>query len=175
MKSNQNRKEYNIEINNERNFWTKKLIEIFIKVPDTCPYCNKGLIQLRKNESIIYPYLGKSSNYKCNREIYLRVGTIFEPNSKTPASVIYKIIDLCLNFELNASKICTKLKEQYKLKELNTLFIFKILQLYMIYIANYLRDVYTLDALANKNEWNHIAVDECLFTHQDGKQTWVIG
>ena len=64
------------------------------------PLLCKGLIQLRKNESRINPYLGKCSIYKCNREIYLRVGTIFEPNSKTPASVIYKIIDLWLNYEL---------------------------------------------------------------------------
>ena len=42
-----------------------------------------------------------------------------------PASVIYKIIDMWLNYELNDSKICSKLKEQYKLKELNIVFVFK--------------------------------------------------
>ena len=50
MKSNKNRKDWNIGTNKDRNFWTEKLIELFIKLPYTCPYCNKGLIQMRKTK-----------------------------------------------------------------------------------------------------------------------------
>ena len=60
---------------------------------------NKGMITIRNNISLINQILGKYNNY---REKYLRIRTILEHYSKTPASVIYTIIYIWLNAELNA-------------------------------------------------------------------------
>ena len=74
-----------ITIPNERVIWTKYLIGIFIIIPEICEKSKKGLIYLRKNESLINPYLGKYSYYKCNKENYLRKNSIFEYHRNIPA------------------------------------------------------------------------------------------
>ena len=76
-----------------------------------------------------------------------------------------------LNYELNAEKICCKLKELY----INKSFVLKVLQRFRIYIANYLKDLYSIESITPKNAYNHIATDESLFTHLDGVQQWVVG
>ena len=108
----------------ERDFWTTNILHILIPIPKQCNNCNKDLINLCKNNSINNPYLGKWNFYKCNHEIYLRIGTIFEFNNKTHVSLLYNIIILWLHDELNASKISVKLKEIYKLKAINMNFIY---------------------------------------------------
>ena len=70
MISNSNSKNWNIDIIGERNFWKNKLLNIFIKDPDICLYCNIGKIQFKINQSIINPLHGKCTNYKCRRELY---------------------------------------------------------------------------------------------------------
>ena len=77
MESPNNIKNWGISIEQERKFWDKYLINILIPVPKNCKYCEKGIIYLRKKDSLINPYLGKYNNYKCNREFFLRIGTIF--------------------------------------------------------------------------------------------------
>ena len=57
MESLINKKEWKIDIETERQIWTKNLINIFIFLPDKCEYCNKGVICLRKNNSIINRFL----------------------------------------------------------------------------------------------------------------------
>ena len=170
-----NRKNWNLDINGERQFWKEKLLNIFINVPEACPHCKMGKIHLKNNESIINPVLGKCTNYKCKQELYFRIGSIFEKHNITPASIIYQILDFWLNYDLNGNKICDKLKDLYNHECLNKIFILNILQEFRIYIANYMRDYYCLESIAKKNEWHHVAIDECLFTHQDGIQNWVIG
>lgn len=91
MFSNSNRKNWNLNIIRERNFWKDKLLNIFINVPETCPHCKIGKINLKNNENIINPLLGKCIYYKCKRELYFRIGSLFEKHNKTPASIIYQI------------------------------------------------------------------------------------
>lgn len=166
---------WNINLEEERNFWSTNIIGTFIKLPNICIYCNTGKICLRKNSSYINPYLGKCNYYKCNREYYLRKDTIFEKHNKTPCSVIYRILDLWLNDQLNAVKITNKLNSIYKINKTNKVYIMGLLQEFRIYIATYLRDKYCLEPLARENQLAHIAVDESLFTHLNGIQLWVIG
>lgn len=175
MESKTNQKEWNITIEQERKFWINILLGKFINIPEVCIYCNKGNVNIRNNNSIINPVLGKCNNYLCNREKYLRIGTIFEPFNRTPASVIYNILDLWLNNEFNAEKISTKLTSLYEVDKVNKAFILKVLKQFRVYIANYYRDLYSLETIAPRNGYNHIAIDESLFTHCDGVQQWVIG
>ena len=152
----------------------KNLVNVFIILPDKCKACNKSLICLRNNNSPINPLLGKCNWYKCNKEIYLRKNTIFQNHNKTPAYVIYTILDLWLNSEFNLAKISKNLAEIYNQQTINKAFILKFLHECRIYIAHYIRDNYCLQLLAPKNELFHIAVDESLFTHLNGGQIWVI-
>ena len=85
-------KRWPISIEKERECWSKQLIPLFINTPEICHHHQKGIINLRKNESINNPYLGKCNKYFCNREIYLRKGTLFEKHNKTPCSVLFNSI-----------------------------------------------------------------------------------
>ena len=48
---------WRISIIDERNFLDKYLIILFINPPKHCKYCKKGDIYIRKNNSLINPYL----------------------------------------------------------------------------------------------------------------------
>ena len=165
---------WNITIPNERIIWKNYLIGIFILIPEICNICKKGHINLRDNNSIINPFLGKCSNYKCNREFYLRKNTLFEYHRNIPASVLYNILKLWLLEEYDVTKIASKLKTFYNVEKVDSRFIYKFIHNNRILIANYLRTVYALDPLAYKNKFQHIAIDESLFTHKEGEQVWVV-
>lgn len=60
-----NKIEWGINISQEREYWKKYLIKVYISIPKNCRYCNKGFINLRENQSLINPLLGKCNNYKC--------------------------------------------------------------------------------------------------------------
>ena len=60
-----------------------------------------------------------NKRHLCRKEKYLRIDTIFKPYSKTSASIIYNIIDIWLNNELNAEKISSKLKGIYNKDTIN--------------------------------------------------------
>ena len=175
MESQNNKTEWGITVEQEREIWSKEILNILIPLPKHCNCCNKGLINLRKNNSINNPYLGKCNNYKCNREVYLRVGTIFEYNNKTPVSILYNVIIYWLHDDLNANKIVSKLKETYNLTTFNKVIIYKFISRLRIIIANYIRSIYVLEPLAHYNAHNEIACDESLFTHCGGNATWVVG
>ena len=175
MEAIHNNNKWNISLNSERSFWKNYLIGIFIIIPNICEKCKKGHINLRNNESIINPLLGKCSYYKCNKEYFLRSKTIFEYNRNIPASVLYTILKLWLIDEFNVKKITNKLENIYNVNKIDSRFIYKFIQNNRIIISNYLRTVYALDPLAYKNAFQHIPTDESLFTHTNGEQTWVVG
>ena len=41
-------------------------------------------------------------------------------------------------------------------------------------IVNNIRSLYVLEPLASTNSFNHVAVDESLFSHKLGRQQWVV-
>lgn len=130
---------------------------------------------MQENQSLINPILGKCNNYKCQREIYLRKGTIFEFYSKTTAQVLHTIIKLWLNDEMNVTKIANKLTDIFLPDKIDRRFIYTFITKCRLAIANYNRQIYQLDCIAPKDSHYHIAVDESLFTHIDGVQHWLIG
>ncbi len=107
--------------------------------------------------------------------IYLRIGTLFEHNNKTLASVLFQILKYWLLDELNYQKIDKKLKEKYSLKTINKRFINEFLQLCRKAIANYIKSIYILEPLALVNANNHVSINENLFCHSSGEQVWVVG
>ena len=85
-------KDWNINIEQVREFWKNYISGTFIIIPETCPHCKHGHIGLKNTNKINSPLEGKCNYYKCCRNINLRKNTIFSANSKTPISVLYKII-----------------------------------------------------------------------------------
>ena len=53
-----------------REIWTKNIIPTFITLPELCPYCKKGKMLLRNNNSSVNPYLGKCNNDLSSHELY---------------------------------------------------------------------------------------------------------
>lgn len=98
-------RDWNINIETERKFLQESIIGSFIVLPKICPYCKKGAIGLKKTENINAPFQGKCNFYKFTRNLNLRKDTIFGANTKTPVSVLYKIIKLWLVDSLNAKDI----------------------------------------------------------------------
>ena len=72
---------------------------------------------------------------------YLRKGTIFEYNSKTPASVLLTIIKLWLCEDKNVKEIEVKLKELYSIDTLNSKFIYIFISNCRNVIRIYMRQV----------------------------------
>ena len=107
-------KDWNINLEQEREFWKKYILGTFIILPETCPHCKHGHIGLKNTDKINWPLEGKCNYYKSCRNVNLRKNTIFSANSKTPISVLYKIIRYWIVEGFNVKKIVTKLKEDYE-------------------------------------------------------------
>ena len=99
-------KDWNINIEQEREFWKNYILGTFIIIPEKCPQCKYGNIGLKNTNKINSPLEGKYNYYKCCRKINLRKNTIFSANSKTLISVLYKIIRFLIVDELNEKKNC---------------------------------------------------------------------
>jgi hypothetical protein len=114
-------------------------------------------------------------NYRCTRNFSIRNGTIFDFNPRIPITVLYHIINYWLIDALKVKKIKAKLEEQYNITNIDSRFIYKFISSCRKIIANYFRNVYSLERLANKNANLTICLDVSLFTHIQGSQTWVVG
>ena len=57
-------KDLNLE--NERNYWSKYIIKNFIYLRDICPMCKKSNIKIANNKKLLNPLRLVCNNYKCN-------------------------------------------------------------------------------------------------------------
>ena len=168
-------RDWNINIETERKFWLESILGSFIILPKICPYCKKGAIGLKKTENINAPFQGKCNFYKCTRNLNLRKDTIFGANTKTPVSVLYKIIRLWLVDSLNAKDIKKKLLEDYGVENVDMHVIYSLLFNCRQIVATHIKNVYSIDRLADEDEDAIVCVDESLFTHNTNEQQWVVG
>ena len=166
---------WNIGIEEEHAFWKAYIIGIFIIPAEHCPYCITGKIGLKNNDSINNPLQVKCHNYKCTRNISLRKGTIFAFQSKTPFSILYKIIKFWISENKNEKQIKLKLEEKNHKETVNSKLIYETLTICRKAIATYIINIYQIERLAFTNANNVIAMDESLFTHINNTQQWVVG
>ena len=138
-------KDWNINIEQEREFWKNYILGTFIIIPEKCPQCKHGNIGLKNTNKINSPLEGKYNYYKCCRNINFRKNTIFSANSKTLISVLYKIIIFWIVDRFNLKKIVNKLKEDYEQDIIDSRFIYDFVFKYRQSIATYLRNIYALD------------------------------
>ena len=83
--------------------WNKYLLDKYIPIPKDWINCNHGVINLINQDNDTNPIIGKFNYYKCNRNMQLRKGTIFEFHKYIPSSVLYKNIEFWILDELNVN------------------------------------------------------------------------
>lgn len=86
MKLENNIKNYEENIEIERELWNEYISKCLIMLPNKCPKC-KNNITIKENNSSINPYVSRCSNLKYRKIVYLRTSTLFELISKTPLSL----------------------------------------------------------------------------------------
>ena len=101
--------------------------------------------------------------------------TIFESNIKTPVSVLYKIIKLWLVDSINAKDIKQKLLEDFGVENVDMHVIYSLLFNCRQIVATHLKNVYSIDRLADEDDGVIVCADESLFTHNANEQQWVVG
>ena len=131
-------KDWNINIEQEHEFWKKYILDKFIIIPEKCPYCKHGHIGLKNTEKVNSLLEGKCNYYKWSRN--LRKNSVFSSNSKTPVSVLYKLIRYWIVEGLNVKKIINKLKEEYEQEKIDPRFIYVLISNCRQAIAIYLRN-----------------------------------
>ena len=89
MENNESNKAWGINLEKERAFWRKNILNKFITPPEKCPICNKGFINIINSNSLNNPLISKCNSYKYGRTKYLRAGTFFEINYKYHIKYIF--------------------------------------------------------------------------------------
>ena len=54
-----------INLEKERDFWHKNVLNKFINVPKKCTFCNKILMNIINNNTLNNPLIVKCNSYKC--------------------------------------------------------------------------------------------------------------
>ena len=85
-------------------------------MPEQCPLCQSN-IYLNDNNTIYNSYIGRCSNSKCRKYIYLRANTFYDYFPKTPISIIRNFISLSLQEEKNGSQIYERIKKNYNISQ----------------------------------------------------------
>ena len=85
-------------------------------MPEQCPLCQSN-VYLYDNNTIYNAYIGRYSNSKCRKYIYLRFNTFYDYFPKTSISIIRNIISLSLQEEKNDSQIYETTKKNYNISQ----------------------------------------------------------
>ena len=164
---------YKKNIDTEREYWMKTVLDKWIKYNTKCPSYNKNSLKLKKIKSVANPLKLQWNYYKCRKIINLRDNTIFAFYSKTPISILITILEEFILEEKNATKIIEKLNYNYSLSEIGKINIYKYLNIFRKCCAQYYDDVYKTEKLVYDNEYKNVAVDESLFIHELWKKRMV--
>ena len=128
----------------------KIYINHWIFLPKKSPNCNNTRINLNNHDSILNPIVGRCNKKNCRKIIYIRRNSFFQIFSHLPITIILDIIDMNINQEFNAKKICNKLVEKYKLNTMRYGTILDILEKLRTSIAYYINDNYSIESISKK-------------------------
>lgn len=121
-----------------------------------CPYYLIGKVGLKKYNYINYPLQDKCHNYKYTHNISLQKVEHIWALSKTPVSVLYKIVKLWIQKNQKAKQIKRKLEDEYNKEDVNIKVIYEIITIVRKAIATFILNIYQIDRLALSNENNVI-------------------
>ena len=170
---------WNLNYNKESEFWNDLKNKGFIYIPEICPTCNKGKMEIKKyfSKNIVNPYYIRCNYSKCRKKNNLRTFSFMNKIKNLPASIIFEILENFFIIGLNANKIYKILKEKYS-KEINERHIQKILEYFREIIFIYMKIKYDTILIGG---FNHeglpkiVAIDESLFIEVNDQHIWVIG
>ena len=165
-------KDLNLE--NERNYWSKYIIKNYIYLPDNCPMCKKTNIKIANNKKLLNPLRLVCNNYKCKYQCNLRKFSCLSAFPKKPGSLFFKIMYKFIFEEKNASKIKSFLETEEKIK-INYLSLSKIFIFIRRCCAHYIKDYYWFNKLGRSSGGSLISVDESDFVDVEGEKLWILG
>ena len=104
--------EWNILINEEKNFWKKELINRYFYIPKLIPKCKKDIFRIneKNNIDIINPFYLSCTNKNCKYKKPLRFFSFFRLYKTLPCSIIYFIIIEFIIMKNNATQIYNQCK-----------------------------------------------------------------
>ena len=125
----ENSEDWNINFEEESQFWTNLKKRGFIYLPDICTACNIGKFEIKEDtkKNILNPYYIRCNNKKCRKKVKLRSFSFLKNIRNIPASVIFNILENFFLVGLNAQKIEKLVKEKYN-KDIKIKHVLKILE-----------------------------------------------
>ena len=106
---------YNIQIEEELNFWINKVLKDWIQPNNKYPSCNNISLNLKKIKSIVNPLKIQCNKAKCRKIVNIRNNTIFQFFPTTPMSIVVQAIEALICDGKNATKTIEFINEKYKL------------------------------------------------------------
>ena len=149
---------YGIAIEEERQLWEYEYVNKYIYIPQICPKCNIGKLNLVKFNTTCNPFKGGCTNYKCKARIYLRKYSIFALFPKIPIQILMNILKGFIKGP-NATQIKKKLKEKYNNANINRRVIAKFMLILRKCIAEYYKDIYDTQDISIQNQRMTFAID----------------
>ena len=170
---------WNLNYDNECDFWIDLKNKGFIYIPEICPTCNKGKLEIKKYNSkdVVNPYYIRCNYPKCRKKNKLRTFSFMNKIKNVPASIIFEILENFFIIGLNANKIYKIVKEKY-VKEVKERHIQKILEFFRQLIFIYMKIKYDTTLIGGFDHHGRpiiVALDESLFVKVNDQQIWVIG
>lgn len=131
---------WKIEYTKEKKFWENIVIPSYIYIPELCPTCKKGKLQLKesKNKNLLNPFYLRCKFKKCKNRKSLRHYSFLKLHKFIPASIIFEIFNSFIIIKQNAKQIYEYLKSKFA-NNLSYPTICKILNYIRHVIADYIK------------------------------------
>lgn len=169
---------WDITYENEKKYWDDNLLGEYIYISHLCPSCKKNTLELKEhtNNNIINPYYLRCSRKKCRKIVNIRKCSFFKLHNKIPASILHFIIKEFILMKSCGVEIQKRINKQFKYN-MNYKTLLNILMNLRKVIADYLKNKYRSNRIGGDPSTEIVvAVDECLFEHEeDGSQIWIVG
>ena len=116
----------------------------------------------------------KCLNNSCRKRYQIRINSLFNKFPYIRLDLISEIINCFLTLEFNVKRTKQYLENE-KHRTISSNVLNKIYKELRTIIYDYMRIVYASEIFAPKNAHSFFAVDECLFSHKNGRQIWILG
>ena len=104
----------------------------------------------------------------------IRINSLFNKFAYVRLDLISEVINCFINLEFNVKKTKHYLANE-KNRNISITLLNKILKELRNIIYDYMHIVYESELFGPKNTHSYFAVDECLFSHKNGRKIWILG
>ena len=144
MESKTSSHKYNIDYEEERDYWRKNVINKLINYSNICPSFKLNSLILKNIKSSANPYKLQCNKKNGRKVVNIRNNTIFELFSHTLLYILINAIELFICDDKNSEKTIETLRERYHLSELGQKNIYKLFNAIRKCISQYYYYVYKI-------------------------------